>query len=88
MKQLKRDAWEFINRSKHRRYISSIPQLNRNSIEFFLSTQTRSSSKTSQSKSLQIGFERRRKEKYKVVEKFIERIKKIQEEAKAALGKA
>jgi len=42
MKQLKRDAWEFINRSKHRRCISSIPQLNGNSIEFFLSTWTRS----------------------------------------------
>ena len=51
-KQLKRDAWEFINRSKHRRCISSVPQLNGNSIEFSLSTQTRSSSKTSQSKSL------------------------------------
>ena len=52
MKQLKRDAWEFINRSKHRRCISSVPQLNGNSIEFSLSTQTRSNSKMSQSKSL------------------------------------
>ena len=33
-------------------YISSVQQLNRNSIEFFLSTQTRSSSKISQSKFL------------------------------------
>jgi len=33
-------------------------------------------------------FEGRRKEKYKVAEKFIERMKKIQKEAKAALGKA
>ena len=35
-----------------------------------------------------MGFEGRRKRKYKVVERFVERIKKIQEEAKAALGKA
>ena len=31
---------------------------------------------------------KRRKGKYKVVRKFIERMKKIQEEAKVALGKA
>jgi len=36
MKQLKRDVQEFINRSKHRRCISSILQLNGNFIEFFL----------------------------------------------------
>ena len=47
MKQLKRDAQEFINRSKHRRCISSVPQSNRNSIKFSLSTQTRSRSKAS-----------------------------------------
>jgi len=35
-----------------------------------------------------MGFEGRRKGKYKVAEKFIERMKKIQKEAKAALGKA
>ena len=35
-----------------------------------------------------IGFEGRRKEKYEAVEKFVEKIKKIQEKAKAALGKA
>jgi len=35
-----------------------------------------------------MGFERRRKGKYKVAGKFIERIKKIQEETKAVLGKA
>jgi len=35
-----------------------------------------------------MGFEGRRKRKYKAVGKFIERMKKIQEEAKAALGKA
>jgi len=53
MKQLKRDAWEFINRSKHRRCISSIPQLNGNSIEFSLLTRTRSVIKSPQAKSLQ-----------------------------------
>jgi len=37
---------------------------------------------------LRMGFERRRKEKYKAVGKFVEKIKKIQEEAKAVLGKA
>ena len=35
-----------------------------------------------------IGFEGRRKGKYKAAGKFVERIKKIQEEAKAVLGKA
>ena len=35
-----------------------------------------------------MGFEGRRKEKYKAVEKFVEKIKKIQEETKAVLGKA
>ena len=35
-----------------------------------------------------IGFERRRKWKYEVVGKFVEKIKKIQEEAKAVLEKA
>ena len=34
-----------------------------------------------------MGFERRRKGKYKAAGKFVERIKRIQEEAKAALGK-
>jgi len=34
-----------------------------------------------------MGFEGRRKGKYEVVGKFVERMKKIQEEAKAALGK-
>jgi len=34
-----------------------------------------------------IGFEGRRKGKYKVAEKFIERMKRVQEEAKAVLGK-
>jgi len=35
-----------------------------------------------------MGFEGRRKGKYEVAEKFIERMRKIQEKAKAALGKA
>jgi len=35
-----------------------------------------------------MGFEGRRKRKYEAVEKFVEKMKKIQEEAKAALGKA
>jgi len=34
-----------------------------------------------------MGFERRRKEKYEVAGKFVEKIKKIQKEVKAALGK-
>jgi len=48
---LKRDVQDFINKSKYRIYISSIQQSNGNSIEFFLSTWTRSGSKASQSKS-------------------------------------
>ena len=35
-----------------------------------------------------MGFERRKKEKYKETEKFVEKIKKIQEEAKTVLEKA
>jgi len=35
-----------------------------------------------------MGFEGRKKRKYEGVEKFIEKIKEIQEEAKAALGRA
>ena len=35
----------------------------------------------------QMGFEGRRKEKFEATEKFMERIKKIQKEAKVALGK-
>jgi len=37
---------------------------------------------------LRMGFEGRRKGKYEVVGKFVKRMKKIQEEAKAVLGKA
>ena len=53
MKQLKGDIQEFIDRSKHERCISSVPQLNGNSIEFSLSTWTRRMIKLSQAKSLQ-----------------------------------
>ena len=35
-----------------------------------------------------MGFKERRKEKFKVAEKFVEKMKKIQEKAKAALEKA
>ena len=34
-----------------------------------------------------MGFEGRRKRKYEIAGKFVERMKKIQEEAKAVLGK-
>ena len=34
-----------------------------------------------------MGFEERRRGKFEVAEKFVEKIKKIQEEAKVALGK-
>jgi len=34
-----------------------------------------------------MGFERRRKEKYKVIGRFVKRMKKIQKETKVALGK-
>jgi len=44
--------------------------------------------KANYSQDPRMGFEGRRKEKYEAVGKFIERIKKIQEEAKAVLGKA
>ena len=52
IKQLRRDVWEFINRSKHKKCISSVPQSNKNSIEFSLSTQTRRVIKSPQAKSL------------------------------------
>ena len=44
--------------------------------------------KANYSQDSRIGFEKRRKGKYKVVGKFIERMQKTQEEAKAALRKA
>ena len=52
MERPRGDAQDFINKSKHKTCISSVPKSNENSIEFSLSTQTRSSSKISQSKSL------------------------------------
>ena len=53
MEQPRKDVRDFVNKSKHKIYISSVPKSNENSIEFSLSTWTRSSSKTSQSKFLQ-----------------------------------
>jgi len=44
--------------------------------------------KANYSQDPKMGFEGRRKGKYEVVEKFVERMRKIQEKAKAALGKA
>jgi len=44
--------------------------------------------KANYSQDLRMGFKGRRKEKYKAAGKFVERMKRIQEEAKAALGKA
>ena len=52
MEQPRGDAWDFINKSKHKTCISSVPKSNKNSIEFSLSTWTRSSSKASQPKFL------------------------------------
>ena len=44
--------------------------------------------KVNYSQDPRMGFEGRRKGKYEVAGKFVEKMKKIQEEAKAALGKA
>jgi len=44
--------------------------------------------KANYSQDPRMGFEERRKGKYEVVEKFVEKMKKIQEEAKVALEKA
>jgi len=44
--------------------------------------------KANYSQDPRMGFEKRRKEKYEVVRRFVERMKKIQKEAKAALEKA
>jgi len=52
-----------------------------------LSTRT-SSFKANYGQDPRMGFEGRKKGKYARAEKFIEKMKKIQEEAKAALGKA
>jgi len=44
--------------------------------------------KANQGQDLRIGFEMRKKGKYEGAEKFLERIRNVQEEAKAALQKA
>jgi len=44
--------------------------------------------KVNYSQDPRIGFKRRRKEKYEAVGKFVEKMKKIQEETKAVLRKA
>ena len=44
--------------------------------------------KANYSQDPRMGFEGRRKRKYEAAGKFVEKMKKIQEEAKAALGKA
>ena len=61
--------------------------------EFAYNNKVHSSTKTSPFKANygqdpRIGFEGRKKEKYTGVEKFMEKMREIQEEAKAALGKA
>jgi len=45
--------WDFVNKGKYRKCISSVQKANKNSIEFSLSTQTRRVIKLSQTKSLQ-----------------------------------
>jgi len=44
--------------------------------------------KANYSQDPQMGFERRRKEKFEITEKFVKRIRKIQKEVKAVLKKA
>jgi len=44
--------------------------------------------KTNYEQDLRMGFERRKKGKYERAEKFVTKMKEIQEEAKTALGKA
>jgi len=61
--------------------------------EFAYNNKIHTATKTSPFKAnygqdLRMGFEGRRKGKYEAAGKFIEKMKKIQEEAKAALGKA
>ena len=61
--------------------------------EFVYNNKVHAATKTSlfkanYSQDPKMGFEGRRKGKYKVAEKFVEKMRKIQEEAKAALGKA
>jgi len=61
--------------------------------EFIYNNKVHSSIKTLPFKAnygqdLRMGFKRRRKEKYEGAEKFVEKMKEIQKEAKAALSKA
>jgi len=61
--------------------------------EFAYNNKVHSSTQTSPFKAnygqdLRMGFERRKREKYKGAERFVEKIKEIQEEAKAVLEKA
>jgi len=55
--------------------------------KIYIATKT-SPFKANYGQDLRMEFERRRKGKYKVAGKFIEKMKKIQEEAKVVLGKA
>ena len=60
--------------------------------EFTYNNKAQSSTQTSPFKANyrqdpRMGFERRKKGKYERAEKFIEKMKEIQEEAKVALGK-
>ena len=61
--------------------------------EFAYNNKTHSSTKTSPFKANygqnpRMGFKRRKKGKYEGIEKFVKKMKKIQEKAKAAPGKA
>jgi len=47
VEQPRGDAQDFVNKSKHKICISSVPKSNENSIKFSLLTWTKSSSKTS-----------------------------------------
>jgi len=62
-------------------------------VEFVYNNKIHAATKTSPFKANygqdpRMGFEGRRKRKYEAAGKFVEKMKKIQEEAKAALGKA
>ena len=46
--------WDFVNKGKYRKCISSVQKANENSIKFSLSTQTRKVIKSSRTKSLQM----------------------------------
>jgi len=62
-------------------------------VEFTYNNKIHAATKTSPfkanySQNLRMGFEGKRKGKYEAAGKFVKKMKKIQEEAKAALGKA